>query len=93
MPAPTSPISEATRSATNLNRTQYSEDFVIGDARPDAPELAKRGPYGVGVRTLKVVNPDQLDILKYSASNPNPRYDRPLTLEGGYRPIIHSMHV
>jgi predicted dienelactone hydrolase len=71
-----------------LNRTQYSENFVIGDARADAPELAKRGPYGVGVRTLQVVNPDQLDILKYSASNPTPRYDRPLTLEVWYPAII-----
>jgi predicted dienelactone hydrolase len=71
-----------------LNQTQYSENFVIGDARPDAPELAKRGTYGVGVRTLKVVNPDQLDVLNYSASNPNPRYDRPLTLEVWYPALI-----
>jgi len=88
MPPPTSPISEATRSTTNLNQTQYSENFVIGDARPDAPELAKRGTYGVGVRTLKVVNHDQLDVLNYSASNPNPRYDRPLTLEVWYPALI-----
>ncbi len=74
--------------ATGLNRTQYSENFVIGDARLDAPELAKRGAYGVGVRTVQVVHPDQLDILKYSATIPNPRYDRPLTLEIWYPAII-----
>ncbi len=70
-----------------LNRTQYSENFVIGDARPDAPDLAKRGAFGVGVRTMRVVNPNQLDILKYSVGN-DPRYDRPLTLEVWYPAII-----
>ena len=59
-------------------------DFVYGDPRPDAPELAYRGPHAVGVRTLQVVNPDQLDILNYSADNTDPRYDRPLTLEVWY---------
>lgn len=58
--------------------------FVYGDARPDAPELAARGQYAVGVRTLKVVNRDQLDILKFGEGNQNPRYDRPLTLEVWY---------
>ena len=60
------------------------EAFLPGDTRPDAPELAARGPYGVGVRTLHVTNPNQVDILRYSATNTNPRYDRPLTLEVWY---------
>ncbi len=65
--------------------------FVYGDKLPDAPELAARGPYGVGVRTMKVVNPNQLDILKFQAGkNENPRYDRPLTLEIWYPAIIPS---
>src|SRR5450759_5200556 len=59
-----------------------------GDPRPDAPELAYRGPFGVGVRSLRVTNPDQLDILHYSAANPNPRYDRPLPLQVWYPAII-----
>jgi predicted dienelactone hydrolase len=59
-------------------------DWVFGDALPDAPELAARGPFGVGVRTLNVVNRDQLDILRYSNTNPTPRYDRSLTLEVWY---------
>ena len=58
--------------------------FLPGDIRPDAPELAARGPYGVGVRTLHVTNPNQVDILRYSATNTDPRYDRPLTLEVWY---------
>ena len=59
-----------------------------GDTRPDAPELAYRGRSGVGVRTMHVTNPDQLDILNYSAANPEPRYNRPLTLEAWYPATI-----
>lgn len=58
--------------------------FINGDARPDAPELAPRGRFSVGVRTLAVVNPDQLDIANHTAEQPTPRYDRPLTLEIWY---------
>jgi predicted dienelactone hydrolase len=70
------------------DQTLVPDDWVFGDALPDAPELAVRGSFGVGVRTLQVVNPDQLDILKYSEANPNPRYDRPLTLEVWYPGVI-----
>jgi predicted dienelactone hydrolase len=59
-------------------------DVFYGDARPDAPALAQRGPYAVGVRTLEVVNPDQIDILSFTPQNPSPLYDRPLTLEVWY---------
>jgi len=55
-----------------------------GDARPDAPELAARGPLQVGVRTQVVEHADQLDILHADATNPNPRYTRRLTLEIWY---------
>ncbi|MEP3278990.1 MAG: dienelactone hydrolase [Stappiaceae bacterium] len=55
---------------------------------PGAPELAAYGPYPVGVRTIDIVNPDQIDILKIDADAPKPdawpRYDRPLTLEVWY---------
>lgn len=63
---------------------QSSPTVIFGDARPDAPELAPRGDYGVGVQTLTVTNPDQIDILSFSADNPEPRYDRTLTLEVWY---------
>ena len=69
-------------------QTQYGDDFVYGDARVDAPELAARGPYHVGVRTLEIINPDQLDILSYSETDTNPRYDRELTLEVWYPAVI-----
>lgn len=71
-----------TSATAQTNTTQT--DFVFGDALPDAPELAARGPYSVGVRTVQTVNPDQLDVLAVTPGDPNPRYDRPLTLEVSY---------
>ena len=65
-------------------RNLDEDDFFYGDPRPDAPELAYRGPYKVGVRTLQVVHTDQIDILNYSEENTEPRYDRPLKLEVWY---------
>ena len=59
-------------------------DWVTGDARPDAPALAARGAYQVGVRTERIVHRGQLDILRATATNPAPRYDRALTLEVWY---------
>ncbi|MFC6750177.1 alpha/beta hydrolase family protein [Deinococcus aquaticus] len=56
---------------------------VPGDLRPDAPELAARGQYAVGVRTLDLVNPGQLDIVK-AKDGVVPTYDRPLTVEVWY---------
>ena len=37
--------------------------FYIGDPLPDAPILAARGKLKVGVKTIQVVNPNQIDIL------------------------------
>lgn len=58
-------------------------DFINGDLLPNAPELAARGSYGVGVQTMKLVHPAQLDVLHGNAGQ-HPRYDRPLTLEVWY---------
>ena len=33
------------------------------------------------MKTLKLVNPGQQDIVKFKAGQPMPIYDRPLTLE------------
>jgi len=57
--------------------------FINGDPLPDAPELAQRGNYKIGVRTLEVVHKDQLDILKVNAGT-EPVYDRKLKLEVWY---------
>lgn len=57
--------------------------FVNGDPLPDAPELAKRGEYQVGVRTLEFVHKGQVDILN-AKEGKAPLYDRPLTVEVWY---------
>ena len=57
---------------------------VPGDLRPDAPALSARGSYAVGVQTLKLVNPGQLDIVNAPKEGVTPRYDRPLTVEVWY---------
>ncbi|THF88901.1 dienelactone hydrolase [Deinococcus sp. KSM4-11] len=57
---------------------------VPGDLRPDAPELAARGQYAVGVRTLKLVHSGQQDIVHAPKDGAIPLYDRPLTVEVWY---------
>ncbi len=56
----------------------------IDQIRPDAPALAAHGDLPIGVRTLEVSNPGQIDILNTEADKPVPRYDRPLALEIWY---------
>ena len=56
----------------------------FGDMRPDAPELAARGPAAVGVRTLGAEHRDQLDVLRVTEQTPDPRTTRQLTLEVWY---------
>ncbi|MEM9107826.1 MAG: dienelactone hydrolase, partial [Pseudomonadota bacterium] len=67
-----------------LATTALAADNHIDQIRPDAPELAAHGDSPIGVRTLTVTNPNQLDILKVEADKELPRYDRPLTLEVWY---------
>ena len=67
-----------------LTEKAYSQDiFVYGDALPDAPELAPRGEFKVGVRTLDFVNKGQVDVLK-SKGGIDPTYDRPIKVEVWY---------
>jgi predicted dienelactone hydrolase len=55
----------------------------------DAPELAARGSYSVGVRTIDLVNPQQVDILKLDPKTRKaPLYDRPLKIEVWYPALI-----
>ena len=74
---------------SDLTQSELAQqDFIFGDALPDAPEFAARGPHSVGVRTVEVLNPDQLNVLAITPDAPNPRYDRPLTLEVFYPAVI-----
>jgi len=61
-----------------------------GDMRPDAPELAARGPFHVGVRGFTVTNPGQIDMANYSGTGEAGTYDRPLPLQVWYPAIRHG---
>lgn len=63
--------------------SQETENFIIGDALPDAPELAFRGNHKVGVSSINLVNKNQLDILNIK-DGVAPKYDRPITVEVWY---------
>jgi predicted dienelactone hydrolase len=51
----------------------------------DAPELARSGEFGVGIRTLQLIARDQVDVLSFDAgSGKAPRRDRGLTVDLWY---------
>jgi len=55
----------------------------------DAPELAARGMYAVGVRTVEIVHREQLDILNLDQqTHKAPKSDRHLTIEIWYPALI-----
>jgi predicted dienelactone hydrolase len=55
----------------------------------DAPELAPRGSYQVGVRTIDLVHRGQVDILHINKQTGKaPLYDRPLKVEVWYPAVI-----
>ncbi len=57
----------------------------------DAPELAARGEYAVGVRTLEIVHRDQLDILNADKqTHKAPKADRHLTIEIWYPALLQA---
>jgi dienelactone hydrolase len=63
--------------------------FYFSVPGADAPELAHRGAYAVGVRTVQVVHKAQVDILHFDKQTGKaPLYDRPLTLEIWYPATI-----
>lgn len=74
--------------AASLTAGEAQAENRIDRQLPNAPELAAYGDHAVGVRTLEMVNPDQIDILAIdpAADKPDemPRYDRPLTVEMYY---------
>lgn len=66
---------------------QTTDEFIVGDALPDAPELSARGKYKIGVQTLDLVNKGQVDVLK-SKDGVDAFYDRPLKIEVWYPAIL-----
>jgi predicted dienelactone hydrolase len=72
---------------SNLTVGQVSDSkFINGDPLPDAPELAQRGEFKVGVRTIEVINKGQIDILKSKAGDV--LYNRTLKLEIWYPAVL-----
>ena len=69
---------------TLMGGNALAQDNRIDTIRSDAPALAQYGKFAVGVKTLQMVNPKQLDIAKSKAGEPMPVYDRPLTVEVWY---------
>jgi len=65
------------------------DSFLYGDLLPDAPELAERGDYLIGVRTLELVHENQPDIANFT-KDAKPNYDRPLKVEVWYPAAISS---
>ncbi|MFT5884731.1 MAG: putative dienelactone hydrolase [Arcticibacterium sp.] len=57
--------------------------FVYGDLLPDAPELAVRGEYKIGVRTMTLINKNQIDVLN-TKDGVDPTYDRDFKVEVWY---------
>lgn len=73
-----------------LSQAQTPTDsFVVGDPLPDAPELAQRGPHGVGVRSLTLTHADQLDVLR-TKDGQTPRYNRVLPVEIWYPTAVSA---
>ncbi len=71
----------------------YSQnEFIFGDALPDAPELSARGKYKVGVQTLELINKNQIDVLN-AKSGIAPSYDRPLKVEIWYPAELKSNEI
>ncbi len=60
-------------------------DNRIDLIRPDAPELAQLGPHAVGVRTLSLVNPAQVDVLQGGRS------DRRIDVELWYPAVLGTL--
>lgn len=67
----------------NFEVKAQESTFIYGDALPDAPELSVRGDFAVGVRTLELVNKDQLDINNI-VEGTAPLYNRKIVVEVWY---------
>ncbi len=78
-----------TLSPTGSAQLQQPASIYFSVPPADAPELAHRGTYSVGVRTMGLTHPDQVDILHFdSQTGKAPLYNRPLTVEVWYPATI-----
>ncbi len=84
------PIAALFAALSILAGAALAQDNRIDTIRSDAPELAQYGKLPIGVKTLRLVNPKQQDIIKFKAGEPMPVYDRPLTVEVWYPAVAAS---
>ena len=71
------------------DRFQAQQPSYFSVPPADAPELAHRGAYSVGVRTIELTHPDQVDILRFdSQTGKAPLYNRVLPVEVWYPATI-----
>lgn len=69
--------------------TAQEDSPVFSVPAVDSPELAARGSSPVGVRTIEIVSPQQIDILNFDKSTGNaPLYDRRLKIEIWYPAVL-----
>ena len=69
---------------------EYPKGSVIGDAAAGTPLFAPRGERAIGVRTIEIVNHNQVDLKKVSENNTRPLYDRKLTVEVWYPAAVEE---
>ena len=67
----------ASAMALGLMGTAAAAENRVDRQLPNAPELAAYGDHAVGVRTLEMTNPDQIDILSIGASGLSARSGSP----------------
>lgn len=67
-----------------LNAADYPPGSLIGDSAIASPELSARGAYRVGVRTVVLTNPGQIDVVRSVKDQPAAMYDRRMTVEIWY---------
>jgi predicted dienelactone hydrolase len=73
----------------SLSLAQQAAIGYYGVPPGDAPELAARGRYAVGVRTVDLLHRNQIDILHFDTTTGKaPLYDRPLKIELWYPAVI-----
>ena len=72
-----------------LTAVQLAAQTYYSVPPADAPELAARGSFAVGVRTVELVHHGQPDILHFDKdAGRAPLYDRPLTIEVWYPALL-----
>jgi len=78
--------------ACNPPSQPMDENFLFGDTLPDAPELAVRGSYRVGVKTIDLLDRGRPNILQFK-DGVSPDYDRPLKVEIWYPAVIPDSEI